>query len=383
VSVERRTLKNGQTVWRVRWREHGRNRARQFDLKRHADAWDAEVRRRRRLGELGLLDSGKQTLAEFAHEWFQIYAIPNLAPKTLQVYAALWDRHVLPRIGGLRLSELTPLAAQSFQAELRSAGLGDPTIIKTMSLLQNVLARAVAWQQIALNPIAAVTKPPQRRRAVASALSPHQVEAIRAQLEPRDATLTSVLAYAGLRPGEALALRWCDIRERTILVARAVSLGELRPTKTGNARSVKMLRHLVADLAHWKTLAQPAGESQLVFPNMQGDPWQEHDWRNWRRRIFQPAARAAELPAGVRPYDLRHAFCSLLLAEGRSIVEVATQMGHAPTMTLDTYGHVIAEMDESGWVSAEELIAAARMRRESVCRLAHVDHLIAATNGNE
>ena len=40
--------------------------------------------------------------------------------------------------------------------------------------------------------------------------------------------------------------------------------------------------------------------------------------------------------SGMRPYDLRHAFCSLLIAEGLSVVEVARQAGHAPTMTLDT-----------------------------------------------
>ena len=48
---------------------------------------------------------------------------------------------------------------------------------------------------------------------------------MRAVLGPRDATLISVLSYAGLRPGEALGLRWGDIRERTLLVQRAISLG--------------------------------------------------------------------------------------------------------------------------------------------------------------
>lgn len=44
------------------------------------------------------------------------------------------------------------------------------------------------------------------------------------------------------------------------------------------------------------------------------------------------------------PYDLRHAFCSLLLAEGCTFIEVAGQLGHAPSMTSDTYGHVIQEL---------------------------------------
>jgi integrase len=47
-------------------------------------------------------------------------------------------------------------------------------------------------------------------------LSPDQVEAIRERLGQRDATLMSVLAYAGPRPAEALKLVWQDVRERTL-----------------------------------------------------------------------------------------------------------------------------------------------------------------------
>jgi hypothetical protein len=62
----------------------------------------------------------------------------------------------------------------------------------------------------------------------------------------------------------------------------------------------------------------------------------------------------------MRPYDLRHAFCSLLIGEGMSVVEVARQAGHAPTMTLATYAHVIADLEGSERVPAEASIRAAR-----------------------
>jgi integrase len=51
-----------------------------------------------------------------------------------------------------------------------------------------------------------------------------------------------------------------------------------------------------------------------------------------------PATRAADLES-VRPYDLRHSFASLVLAEGLSVVEVARQAGHSPMMAMNTYGH--------------------------------------------
>src|SRR3954452_11593116 len=63
---------------------------------------------------------------------------------------------------------------------------------------------------------------------------------------------------------------------------------------------------------------------------------------------------------GARPYDLRHSFCSLLLYEGRTIVEVARQAGHAPSMSLDTYQHVIDDLEAVERVPAEEQIRRAR-----------------------
>ena len=64
---------------------------------------------------------------------------------------------------------------------------------------------------------------------------------------------------------------------------------------------------------------------------------------------------------GARPYDLRHAFASLLIHEGRlSVVDIAAQLGHNPTVCLDTYAHVMAEQRGAEPVSAAEQIAVAR-----------------------
>jgi integrase len=102
------------------------------------------------------------------------------------------------------------------------------------------------------------------------------------------------------------------------------------------------------------------GDDELVFPARDGGPWSEPAYQSWRRRSFARAAKATGLDPVPRPYDLRHSFASLLLAEGRSVIDVATQLGHAPGMTLGVYGHVIAELDGAARVDPEALIAAAR-----------------------
>jgi integrase len=363
MSIEKRQLQSGGVAWRVRWREGGHNRVRQFDRKRDAEGFDAEIRRRKRLGELDLLDAGRETLADFAREWWRLYAEPNLERATLVGYAGLWDRYVLPRLGGFELRALTPELLEACQADLRAAGVGDPTIRKTLAIIQSVLQRAVIWRRIPSNPAAAIRKPSQRRSRTVRPLAPASVERIRAQLledgRQGDATLVSVLAYAGLRPGEALALRWSDIRDRTILVERAIALGEVKSTKTGKTRSVRLLGPLGSDLAQWKLASGRPPDQALVFPRRDGDPWSDFDWRNWRRRLFAPTAAAAGLDR-IRPYDLRHSFVSLLLAEGASVVEVARQAGHSPTMALSTYAHVIEELEGAERRPAEAVIREAR-----------------------
>ena len=64
MSVEKVTRSGGEVVWRVRWRQHGRNRARTFSTRRDARDFDAEVRRQRRAGSLATLDAGAETFGE-------------------------------------------------------------------------------------------------------------------------------------------------------------------------------------------------------------------------------------------------------------------------------------------------------------------------------
>lgn len=59
------------------------------------------------------------------------------------------------------------------------------------------------------------------------------------------ATIVSVMAYAGLRPGEAIALSWRDVGERTLLVEQSADgLGETKETKTKTFRTVRLLAPL-------------------------------------------------------------------------------------------------------------------------------------------
>jgi site-specific recombinase XerC len=70
-----------------------------------------------------------------------------------------WNVHVLPRLGGYRLRDLSPQVIVAFRTELETAGVGRDAIRKAMAMLQGILQRAVEWERIQGNPVKAVRKP--------------------------------------------------------------------------------------------------------------------------------------------------------------------------------------------------------------------------------
>jgi Phage integrase family len=132
------------------------------------------------------------------------------------------------------------------------------------------------------------------------------------------------------------------------------------------ARTVRLLAPLAADLAEWRQRCDHDGDDDLLFPNRSGGVWNDGAWQSWHRDAWHPACAAAGVE-NARPYDLRHSFISLLIHEGRSVVDVARQAGHSATMTLDVYAHVFDEFDVAERLSAEDRIAQARRDVSELC----------------
>ena len=359
MNIEKRPTANGTVRWRVRWRHAGAHRSRTFDRKSDAQLFAAELRRRSQIGTMAGLDAGRISLAEYvAGTWAKAYG-SQLAASTRTRYGYIYDKHILPELGPLTLRELTPEVLARWQAERLASGAGPFAVREALKLLGAILQRALEAQHIETNPVRAVRRPPLPRRAEVRPLAPVVVERMRASCSPRDAALISVLAYGGLRPGEALGLRWRDIRERTLLIERAISLGVEGDTKTAAHRTVRLLAPLHADLREWRMRSGRPSAGALVFPGHDGRPWSDAAYRSWRRKAFRRALGAAGVEH-ARPYDLRHSFASLLIHEGASVIKVARQLGHDARLTLSTYGHVIDELDDQPHVKAEAAIAAAR-----------------------
>jgi integrase len=364
MSVERITRRSGRSAYCVRWREHGRNRSRTFDRRPDAEAWDREVKRRQQLGPLAtqqLTDRGL-TLGEWIVErWMPEHGV-TLEQSTRDRYANVHALHVAPELDDVPLSAITVSVLRRWQARLIAAGMAPGSIHKCRTFLSSVLRHAAESEAIPANPLSLVRAPRAEHREQVLPLAPGTVERIRAALDVERAAIVSVLAYAGLRPGELRALRWGDVRERTILVQRGADpTGKAKATKTRAVRTVRLLAPLAADLKEWRMASGRPGDTALVFPSATGEGWTKDEWDVFRRRAWSTASKRSGLASVPRPYDLRHSFASLLLAEGRTVHYVAAQLGHSPVLTLSTYGHLIAEYADAGPIDVEREILQARV----------------------
>jgi integrase len=154
--------------------------------------------------------------------------------------------------------------------------------------------------------------------------------------DEQDAQLVRVAAYAGLRLGELLALRWRDVdfAGSALTIARAMSARVESSTKSGRMRRVPLADQAAAALDHMSRRERYTTPDDLVFCNLYGRPLDESALRRRYRR--------AQVTAGVRPlrfHDLRHTFGSRLAAKGVDVVTIKEAMGHSALATTSRYLH--------------------------------------------
>ncbi len=389
MSVHAYTTKDG-THYEVKWREGKRLRSRSFASKKAAGDFDVQVRARRLRGE-PIPRSGRETLAQMYAQWKQLRG-PHLARNTLLTYEAVWKAHVKDRHDQHTLADYVadPQLIDGFIADMRERGVGNATQRKVLMVMSAVFTAAVEWNRVALNPVRTARKPSATLQRIPRPLPPLVIERIRMQVRGRtskdaskarqlaDACLVTLMAYAGLRPGEALALRWNDVGTRTLAIDKAVSIGEEAPTKTRRTRSVPLTPPLAADLTELRKARGDVDDEDLVLPNRSGGYWSRSEYNNWRNRVWTPVMQrlaGGKKPqprlADVIPRDMRSSFVSLHLRAGASPLEVARWAGHSPKVMFDHYANVIDELVGKPRIPVDREIGDARtkvatMRREAL-----------------
>lgn len=173
-------------------------------------------------------------------------------------------------------------------------------------------------------------------------------------------TWAMLMLYAGLRPGEALALKWANVTEDEIIVTDARHFEDGKPVFTEGKTKTKAGQRIVPITPPLRpVLTQRGKDDELVCKSATGGAITKSAYRkNWLSFINrleniynnrEPSALGVRkdiidkwkpLPT-IHPYDLRHSFCSMLYDAGVDVKTAQYLMGHATLeVTLKIYTHL-------------------------------------------
>lgn len=368
--------------YRVRWQEGDKRKSKSFTRIKDARSFHAQLRIAGDNGSrLALPGAGKQSLAQFVKEIWSERAEQRLAPKTWEVHKAIYNKHILLQLGSLPLASIDTEELATWQDALQAQGVGESAIYRALCVLSSIFKEAARRSRstgVSSNPCRNLDWPRAKRASVPRVFAPSVIEQVRAELlrsnragsdqarRIRNATIISLLAYAGLRPGEMMALTTEQIGAKDLHITHAVSMGERSDTKTGRRRLIPIRPALRADLeAHIK--ASDIGKGKLLFPSRSGDVWAETQWKNWRRKTYNRALEAVaereQLPelAGTRPYDLgRHSHSAMMLQAGTSLMRLASIQGHSIAVLSSNYASLLSEYEDAPVIDLEQEIDKAR-----------------------
>jgi integrase len=350
---------DGRKSWKVFWRDPGRRvRTKTFRRERDAKAFARATEVSKDQGAYIDPKAGQVRFSTFFEHYLETAA--HLKPSSRNLYRKQADRYLLPALGTRALASIAPKDVRVFLGKL-AGRTGPSTVASTYRLLRRVLNVAVEEERIPRNPASRVTVAREASREPRF-LTPEEVSALASEVPDAYRALVLLLAYGGLRIGEAMALRVKDVdpmrRRVTVRVAVAEVEGALveGTPKGGRPRTVRVPAFLADELA--RHIAPRAGDPQArVFLGERGGALYPSFFR---RKVFQPACRRLGLNPAPRVHDLRHTAVALAIGAGYHAKAIQEMLGHASiTTTLDLYGHLFDTLQEEAAGRLDAIYAAA------------------------
>jgi integrase len=311
---------------------------------------DAILRQARDGSLPGLVQTGKR-FRDASAEWLTYSEnVRDCKASTLRDYKAL--AAVLDRQFGDR--KLETITERDIETWISGYPGSNRTRQKYLVCLGSIFKRAMKVYGLPRNPVDLVERPRVRKAAKIDVLRPEDVLAlVRAAADEQDAALFHAAAFAGLRMGELLALRWRDVdfARRTIHVRENWTQGETTTPKGGTERAVPMADEVAERLARLGQREHFTADDDLVFSAERG---QHLGYKSLKER-YRAALRAAGLREDFRFHNLRHTFGSTVIrhADSREVME---WMGHADLATTRRYLAFVDREDAAQRVSAAFMV---------------------------
>ena len=327
-----------------RWKVCGHNLQDALD-------YQADIRLRLRKGEK--VAPQRIRFQQVADEWLAAQA-RTCTESSLRSYELIVRNYLVPRFGTVQVQKISPDDISLWLHGLTAYTTGNPLAGASKQSIYTALHQVFQYGcnprrgYLSYNPCDGLEakekpKPTKMEPRIPTA---DELKRLKLASPPWLQQIIVCAQWTGMRAGEILGLQWSDVDfdGNQITVSRQRdAYGVDKPTKGKESREIPLFAPLRTMLVSMPSRFQGG----YVFVTENGNPY-------WYSRV-QQAFVAARVAAGVsddprplRMHDLRHAFASVLLRDGKDVAWVSDLLGHKSIQTtLDTYAHVIRREDRS------------------------------------
>lgn len=310
-------------------------------------------------------EESKLTLENYLGNWLENIK-HNISEGTYVFYKDIVDRVLDPALGNIPIEKLKTMQIQSFLTGiLNKQTLSNTTVRHYYNVLNIALNQALKWQVIQSNPCAAV-EPPKKQKKELGVLKPDEVELLLNYVnnsEYKIMYMPLILALTcGMRRGEILGLQWDDVdlengllKIKHNLVKVGTSYKLTTPKTDSSVRTIALLPTTLKILKEYKEnrkVIRINKDLDYVCCWEDGSPIKP----DYPSHTLKVLLERCNLPH-VRFHDLRHTHATLLLMQNVNVKVVSERLGHSKIdMTLDTYSHVLPQMQQEAVNKLEDLL---------------------------
>ena len=293
---------------------------------------------------------------DYAQEWLNSLQIVESTRKN---YRSTMQNYWVPHLAHLPIDAISPVLMRKI---VNGIEWTSPVRRKNaVRLVTSLFNQAISDELIQRNPARSIPT----TRVVKRELDPFsraEADAVIAKLYEVTSGLQTIYAcffefsfYTGMRPGEAMALRWSEVdtRNRTARVCRIRLYGKIQErTKTKTSREVLLNDQALQALEKARPLT--AARSDYVFaPEGSGDKSELYvRSETGPKRYWLLALRKLGM-RHRRMYDTRHTYATMCLMSGMNPAFIAAQLGHSVQILLSTYARWISSPND--WSELEKL----------------------------
>lgn len=334
-------------------------------FKTKAECKAAMVEIENKINKNEYFEESKITLESYLNEWLDNIRY-NIAESTYVFYKDIVDRILIKNLGKIQIEKLKALQIQSFLTNMINKNvLSTTTVRHYYNVLNIALNQAVKWQIIQMNPCNLV-EAPKKQKAKIAVLKPNEVDKLllyTKKSEYKVMYIPLVLALTcGMRRGEILGLQWEDVDlEKGItkikhnLVKVGTSCKLTTPKTDSSIRTIALLPTTIKVLKEYKEnkkIIKINKDYDYVCCWENGEPIKP----DYPSHTLKVLLERCNLPH-IRFHDLRHTHATMLLMQNVNVKVVSERLGHSKIdMTLDTYSHVLPQMQQEAVDKLEDLL---------------------------